>query len=349
MSNILKSLYTKLISPFHTDLAIDLDERNIKIYQKGKGVVLSDEFSCVIVKGTKQILVFGKKRKKCIGITPGKALLIYPLRDGVICDFDLFEQVLKYFLQKTGIKYPIGSLSIFTTPCTHIQAEWHTIQNVFKGFKTLYIPRPLAALIGWVSNERSKKTVMSVYIGFGCTEIEICNLSQRKSGECNVFRPSVQKMEEALIEYLRKKYDLLIGDSTASRIIEMFVLSKSAIKKQEVRGRYLKTEEPKEITLTNRDVEAAIEDQLSRIVDTIEIYLDDLNSKMKSEIKKNGIVLSGIGAKIKNLDKRLSKSLKCPVNVIDDPENATVVGSGVILENLKEWKDMFMKGSNKKC
>lgn len=329
----------RLRGMFSTDLSIDLGTANTLIYVKERGIIL-DEPSVVAIRmhnGQKSIEAVGKEAKRMLGRTPGNIQAIRPLKDGVIADFQVTEKMLQHFIAKvheTKFIRPSPRVLI-CVPCTSTQVERRAIREsaLSAGAREVkLIEEPMAAAIGAGLQVEEATGCMVVDIGGGTTEIAIISLNGV------VYRDSIRiggdRFDESIVSYVRRKYGSLIGDSTAERIKQEVgcAYKSDELREIDVRGRHLAEGVPRSFTLTNDEILAALEEPLEAMMRSVKLALEQSPPELAADIAESGIVLTGGGALLTDLDKRISNETGLPVVVAEDPLTCVARGGGKALE-----------------
>jgi len=324
---------------FSTDLSIDLGTANTLIYVKERGIIL-DEPSVVAIRmhnGQKSIEAVGKEAKRMLGRTPGNIQAIRPLKDGVIADFQVTEKMLQHFIAKvheTKFIRPSPRVLI-CVPCTSTQVERRAIREsaLSAGAREVkLIEEPMAAAIGAGLQVEEATGCMVVDIGGGTTEIAIISLNGV------VYRDSIRiggdRFDESIVSYVRRKYGSLIGDSTAERIKQEIgcAYKSDELREIDVRGRHLAEGVPRSFALTNDEILAALEEPLDAMMRSVKLALEQSPPELAADIAESGIVLTGGGALLTDLDKRISNETGLPVVVAEDPLTCVARGGGKALE-----------------
>ena len=332
-------MFKRLRGMFSTDLSIDLGTANTLIYVRERGIIL-DEPSVVAIRvhnGQKSIEAVGKEAKRMLGRTPGNIQAIRPLKDGVIADFQITEKMLQHFIAKvheTKFIRPSPRVLI-CVPCTSTQVERRAIREsaLSAGAREVkLIEEPMAAAIGAGLQVEEATGSMVVDIGGGTTEIAIMSLNGV------VYSDSVRiggdRFDEAIVSYVRRKYGSLIGDSTAERIKQEVGcgFKSDELKEIDVRGRHLAEGVPRSFTLTNDEILAALEEPLEAMMRSVKLALEQSPPELAADIAETGIVLTGGGALLTDLDKRISNETGLPVVVAEDPLTCVARGGGKALE-----------------
>ena len=329
----------RLRGMFSTDMSIDLGTANTLIYVKDRGIIL-DEPSVVAIRmhnGQKSIEAVGKEAKRMLGRTPGNIQAIRPLKDGVIADFQVTEKMLQHFIAKVHeTKFIRPSPRVLVcVPCTSTQVERRAIREsaLSAGAREVrLIEEPMAAAIGAGLQVEEASGCMVVDIGGGTTEIAIISLNGV------VYRDSIRvggdRFDEAIVSYVRRKYGSLIGDSTAERIKQEIGCGYKSdeLKEIDVRGRHLAEGVPRSFTLTNDEILAALEEPLDAMMRSIKLALEQSPPELAADIAESGIVLTGGGALLTDLDERISNETGLPVFIAEDPLTCVARGGGKALE-----------------
>jgi rod shape-determining protein MreB len=330
-------------------VAIDLGTANTIIYKGGNGIVL-DQPSIVAVKhegGSLLPVAFGDDAKLMLGRTPYNMSAIRPLKDGVIADFKVAEGMIKYFLTKViksnkFLNSIIRPSVIVCVPSTSTSVERRAIQDAVEsaGAKECFlIEEPMAAAIGAGLNIAEPSGSMIVDIGGGTTEIAVISLGGIVYG--NSLRIGGNKMDEAIVSFIKKRYNLLIGDYTAEKIKKDIGCAmpdqNSDNVKIKIRGRDIIAGTPKEITITQTDVAHALSECVIKMIEAIKVALEATPPELSSDIVERGIMLTGGGALLKNLDVAISQSVHLEVHVASNPLQCVAKGSGFVLENIDEY------------
>jgi rod shape-determining protein MreB len=328
---------------FSDDLAIDLGTANTLIYVKGKGIVCNEPSVVAVQKnsrGSRRVLAIGSEAKKMLGRTPGSIVAIRPLRDGVIADFEITENMLRYFIRKI---HPGKTLVrprpriVIGVPGGITAVEKRAVRESAEsaGAREVYlIEEPMAAAIGAGLPITEPTGNMIVDIGGGTTEVAVISLAGV------VFTRSVRvggdKMDEAIIHHIQRKYNLLIGERTAE-LIKITIGSAypgNEIQTMEIKGRDLVAGVPKTIEITDEEIREALMEPVRQVVESVRIALERTPPELASDIVDKGIVLAGGGALLRNLDVLLREETGLPVTLADDPLTAVVMGAGKVLDEL---------------
>lgn len=338
----------ELFSFFSNDMAIDLGTANTLVYVRNKGIIL-DEPSVVAVKaGTTQVLAAGKAAKEMLGKTPESIIACRPLRDGVIANFELAESMLRYFIRaaNNNRKALVSPRMIIGVPSGITQVEKRAVIDSARqaGAREVYIiTEPMAAAIGAGLPVQEPSGSMIVDIGGGTTEVAIITLKDVVF--CRSVRVGGDEMDRAIVQYVKRKYNLLIGERTAEivKITIGTVMLDSKIEHMEVKGRDLVTGVPKTITLTSAEVNEALLETIATIVDVVRVALENTPPELSSDLVDRGIVMAGGGSLLRGLDKLISKETGLPVRLAKDPLLCVVQGAGKVLQELDFFKEALMK------
>jgi len=339
-------MFAKLLGLMSVDMAIDLGTANTLVYVRGQGIVLNEPsvVAITMINGRKQVLRVGDEAKQMLGRTPGDIMAIRPLRDGVIADFEVAEEMIKHFIRKVHNRRSFASPQIvICVPSGSTAVERRAIQESAESAgarKVALIEEPMAAAIGAGLPVTEATGSMIVDIGGGTTEVAVISLGGI------VYARSVRvggdKMDEAIMQYVKRKYNMLIGESTAEQIkIQVGSAHHSTSQgEMEVKGRDLVTGIPQNITISSEEVQKSISEQVESIVQAVRIALEQTPPELAADIVDRGIVLTGGGALLRGLDQLLREETSLPITVVDDPLSTVVLGSGRALDNLDVLKEV---------
>ena len=344
------SLMNKFFSCFGKDLAIDLGTANTLIYTPHEGIILNEP-SVVAVEFHGERLVpvsFGKEAKLTLGKTPSKIQAIRPLKDGVIADFKIAEEMIRHFMTIGRGFSLFGSRVIICVPSTSTSVERRAIQDAAEsaGAKVAFlIEEAIAAAIGARLPIEEASGSMVVDIGGGTSEVAVISLSGVVYA--NSLKIGGDKMDEAIIQYIRREYNLLIGESTAERIKQNIGTAQvdglSEDRQTVVKGRDLLRGIPKQITVNEIDIATALTECVDKIIDAVKSALELTPPELASDIIERGIVLTGGGSLLKNLDKAISRETMLSVRVAENPLYCVVNGTGFVLENFDTHKHLLFR------
>ena len=336
---------------FSDDLAIDLGTANTLIYVRGKGIVLNEP-SVVAIRqeggpsGKKTIQAVGTEAKQMLGKTPGNITAIRPMKDGVIADFTVTEQMLKYFIKKvhdTRMLRPSPRI-IICVPCGSTQVERRAIREsaIGAGARQVYlIEEPMAAAIGAGLPVAEATGSMVVDIGGGTTEVGVISLGGVVYA--NSVRVGGDRMDEAIINYIRRNYGMLIGEATAEQIKKKMgsAFPGAEVLEMEVKGRSLAEGVPRSFNVSSNEILEALTEPLNAIVSAVRMALEQTPPELGADIAEKGMVLTGGGALLRDLDRLLMEETGLPVIVADDPLTCVVRGCGRALEDMDKLASVF--------
>ncbi len=333
----MKSIFGKLSEIWSTDMAIDLGTANTLVVIKGKGVVLNEPSVVAVVdeKGKKSVIAVGDEAKTMLGRTPGNIQAIRPLKNGVIADFIVTEEMIKHFIKKVHNKKSFANPRILIcVPTGSTPVERKAIQDsaLAAGARRVQlIEEPIAAAIGANLPIQEATGSMVVDIGGGTTEIAVMSLGGVVYS--NSLRIAGDAMDQALIQFMRKKFNLLIGDATAEKLKkEIGTALATSNNTYQVKGRDIRSGTPKEISLKEEDTADALSPILSQIMAGIKDALENTPPELSADLVDMGLTLTGGGALLKNMDKFIAKETGLPVQIADDPLACVAIGTGKALE-----------------
>ncbi|HLP62332.1 MAG TPA: rod shape-determining protein [Candidatus Deferrimicrobium sp.] len=331
-------MFLKLYNYFSSDLAIDLGTANTIVYVKGKGVVTREPSMVAIEKHTGKILAVGSDAKVMLGKTPSNIVAIRPMKDGVIADFEITEKMLEYFIRKTRTGgHFLKPRIVIGVPSEITQVERRAVKDAAlraRASEVFLIEQAMAAAIGAELPITEAGGNMIVDIGGGTTDVAVISLSGIVISRS--IRTASNEMDEAIIQYIKKKYNLLIGERTAE-LIKMDIGSAYPLDdclEMEIKGRDLSQGIPKTITVSDAEIREALEGVVHTIVEAVKNTLEKTPPELSADIVDRGLILSGGGSLLKNLDKRLREETMLPVFIADDPLSSVALGAGKILENI---------------
>ena len=333
----MKSIFGKLSEIWSTDMAIDLGTANTLVVLKGQGVVLNEPSVVAVVdeKGKKSVIAVGDEAKTMLGRTPGNIQAIRPLKNGVIADFIVTEEMIKHFIKKVHNKKSFANPRILIcVPTGSTPVERKAIQDsaLAAGARRVQlIEEPIAAAIGANLPIQEATGSMVVDIGGGTTEIAVMSLGGVVYS--NSMRIAGDSMDQALIHYMRKKFNLLIGDASAEKLKkEIGTALATSNNTYQVKGRDIRSGTPKEISLKEEDTAEALSQTLSQIMAGIKDALENTPPELSADLVDMGLTLTGGGALLKNMDKFIAKETGLPVQIADDPLACVAIGTGKALE-----------------
>lgn len=334
------------------DIGIDLGTANTLVYVRGHGVVTNQPSVVAINKKTKNIISIGSDAKDMIGKTPSEILAARPLVDGVVSDFEITEQMLQYFIGQIHREYPVlwqRPRVVIGIPSGVTEVEKRAVENASANSgarETYLVEEPLAAAIGCRLPVTSSTGSMIVDIGGGTTEVAVISLGGIVVSRS--LRTAGDEMIESVMQYMRDEFTLSIGERTAEKVKNTIGAAHPLKKAQTmpVRGRDITTGMPKEISLSSDQLRLALTKTVRTIVEAIKVTLEETPPELVSDIMDNGIVLTGGGSILKNLDTLIEQETKMKVAVTDEPLRSVVLGTGLILEDLPAYRSVLisMKG-----
>lgn len=339
---------SKMFGMFGADLAIDLGTANTLVHVRGRGVVLNEPSVVAIVKNGYQttVLAVGKDAKEMLGKTPGNIVAIRPMRDGVIADFTVTEAMIKAFIKKaTNKAFFIRGRLIISVPAEITSIEQKAVREaaLSSGVREVHlIEQPMAAAVGAGLPVRDARGSMIIDIGGGTTDVAVISLNGIVASQ--TLRVAGDKLDESIVNFLRKRHNILIGERTAE-LIKIKIGSAVPLEEElkiEVKGRDLITGVPQSILVTSVEIREALHDSFRQFITCTKAVLEHTPPELSADIIDRGIVLCGGGAQIKGLDKLLSEQCGIPVYVADNPLHAVVDGVGQVLENIDTYRGLLI-------
>ncbi|MDP6476128.1 MAG: rod shape-determining protein [Alphaproteobacteria bacterium] len=342
-------MFSKLTGFLSADMAIDLGTANTLVYVKGQGIVLNEPSVVAIAswKGKKQVLAVGEEAKLMLGRTPGNIEAIRPLRDGVIADFEIAEEMIKHFIRKVHNRRSFASPQVIVcVPSGSTAVERRAIQESAESAgarRVFLIEEPMAAAIGAALPVTEPTGSMVVDVGGGTTEVAVLSLGGI------VYSRSVRvggdKMDESIIAYVRRNHNLLLGESSAERIKQSIGTAcppeDGNGQSLDIKGRDLMNGVPKEIVVTQRQIAESLAEPVGAIIDAVKVALENTAPELAADIVDKGIVLTGGGALLGNLDYVLRHATGLPVSIADEPLSCVAMGTGRCLEEMKTLKHVL--------
>jgi len=338
-----------ILGRFSNDLAIDLGTANTLVYVKGRGVIINEPSVVAISKNGRSkndVLAVGNEAKAMLGRTPGNIAAIRPLKDGVIADFDITEAMLRHFIRKVHNRRRLMRPRIIICVPSGITAvERRAVREAAESAgarEVFFIEEPMAAAIGAGLPVTEPTCSMVVDIGGGTTEVAVISLAGI------VYSRSVRvggnHMDEAILQYIKQKYNLLIGDQTAELVKTTIgnAFANNEVEHMDIKGRNLVLGIPKIIGINSDEVREAISDQLQTIVETVKIALEQTPPELAGDVVEKGIMLSGGGAFLQNLDKLLHEETGLPIAIAEDPLSNAVIGSGKALDSIDTLRQLMV-------
>ncbi|MCD5396116.1 MAG: rod shape-determining protein [Candidatus Pacebacteria bacterium] len=345
-------MFEKFFSKLGKDIAIDLGTANTLVYVKGEGIVIREPSVVAINQKTGQILAIGREAKKMVGRTPANIVATRPLKNGVISDFEVAEQMLKYFVQKVyqnKVILPRPRL-IIGIPCGLTEVEKRAVREAGKNARArnvFLIEQPMAAAIGAKLPVQEAGGNLVVDIGGGTTEIAVISLGGIVLSKS--LKIAGDKLNQDVIDFVEEEYKLLIGEKTAEeakiKLGNAYFFKKKGSRKEKrempIRGRNLISGLPEEVVVNEDDIRRAIERSVKEIVVEIKNAIEETPPELVADIMLKGIYLTGGGAMLKGLDTLIARETRIPTRVVEDPLTAVVRGAGAVLENLDELEDVL--------
>jgi len=348
-------MLNKLFGYLSHDIGIDLGTANTLVYVKGKGIIINEPSVVAVNKKTGQILAIGKEAKKMVGKTPSHIIATRPLVDGVISDFEVTEQMLKYFIEKvhkTSFALLPRPRVVVGVPSGVTEVEKKAVIDaaVSAGAREAYlIEEPMAAAIGVRLPVQEAAGNMIVDIGGGTTEVAVISLGGIVASRS--LRIAGDELNENVVQFSRDEFNLLLGEKTAEEI-KISIGSAYPLKEMmrtKMRGRDLVTGLPKEVTINDEQVRKALSRSVKVLVDNIKATVEETPPELVADIMNKGIILVGGGALLRGLDKLISEQAKMPVKIADDPLTAVARGAGIVLEDVKKLKEVLVSMEDEKA
>jgi rod shape-determining protein MreB len=321
---------------FSNDIGIDLGTANTLVYVKDRGIVLREPSVVAVQQGTKRVLAVGDEAKRMLGRTPGNIVAVRPMKDGVIADFEITEAMLKAFISKVQNRQKLRAPRVvIAVPSGITEVEKRAVKDsaLHAGAREVHlIEEPMAAAIGVGLPVTDASGNMIVDIGGGTTEVAIISLAGIVFSRS--LRTAGDELDEAIINYMRRAYNLMIGERTAEEIKIKLGSAYPQEKEStmEVRGRDLVHGLPKTLTITSQEVREALSEPVSQIIESVRITLERCPPELSADLVERGIVLAGGGALLRGLDTLMSKETNLPVHVAEDPLSAVAEGTGKVLQ-----------------
>jgi rod shape-determining protein MreB len=333
------------------DVGIDLGTANTLVYVKGKGIVLNEPSVVAVTKSDRKVIAVGEEAKKMLGRTPGEIDAIRPMKDGVIADFQITEEMLREFIIRVQKRrYFIRPRIIVSVPSGITEVEKRAVRDSAEhaGAREVYlVAEPIASAIGVGLPVEDASGNMIIDVGGGTTEIAVIALSGIVS--CTSIRVAGDDMDEAIVQYMKKAYNILIGDQTAEqikiRIGSAFQLEQEI--DMEVKGRDLVVGIPKTIIVNSSEIRESLRECVSAIADAVKATLERTPPELASDIVDRGITMAGGGSLLRGLDEFLQEETNLPVNVVEDPLTCVVKGTGKILDNISRYSKVLMRTSGR--
>jgi rod shape-determining protein MreB len=343
-------VFSRLSNFLSNDVAIDLGTANTLVFVKGNGIVLDEPSVVAIDQASRKVYAVGKEAKAMLGKTPQHIVAIRPMKDGVIADFEITEMMLREFIKKSQKKKLfIRPRIVIAVPSGITEVEKRAVRDSAEhaGARDVYlIAEPIAAAIGVGLPVDKPSGNMIIDIGGGTTEIAVIALDGIVANSS--IRVAGDEMDEALVQYVKRTYNLLIGEQTAEQV-KVQIGSASKLENEleiEVKGRDLVAGIPKNLKLTSEEIREAMSEPLSQIVEALKIALEQTPPELAADIVDRGIVLTGGGSLLKGLDALLKEATNLPINLVDDPLRCVVLGAGKVLDNVHLYDRILMRSAH---
>jgi rod shape-determining protein MreB len=331
-------MFDYIFGLFSNDMGIDLGTASVLVYIKGKDIVLREPSVVAMERDTKRVLAIGIEAKKMLGKTPASIIAVRPLRNGVIADFEATEKMIRYFIKKVHNKKTLlHPRVVIGVPSGITEVERRAVRESAEqaGAREVYlIDEPMAAAIGAGIPIQDPEGSMIVDIGGGTTEVAIISLGGMVVAKS--LDVAGDKMDEAVVHYFRRKYNLTIGENTAESV-KMTIGSVFPLEEEltmNVKGRDLLTGLPKTVKITSEEVRVALTDPIKKIIEVVKNVLEETPAELSADLVDRGIILSGGGSLVKGLPELLAQETELPVNRADDPLTCVARGTGAYLEEL---------------
>ncbi len=344
------NVFERFMNLFTNDVAIDLGTANTLVFVKGSGIVLNEPSVVAVDQSSKRVYAVGLAAKQMLGKTPDHISAVRPLKDGVIADFQITEMMLREFIRKSQKKKLfIRPRIVIAVPSGITEVEKRAVRDSAEhaGAREVFlIAEPIAAAIGVGLPVDKPSGNMIIDIGGGTTEIAVIALDGIVADSS--IRVGGDELDEAIVSYVKRKYNLLIGEQTAEQI-KIRIGSAVPVNpplEMEVKGRDLVNGIPKNLRLTSEEIREAISEPISQIVDALKTALEQTPPELAADIVDRGIVMTGGGSMLRGLDALLKESTNLPINVVDDPLLCVVLGAGKVLDNLHVYERILMQGGH---
>jgi rod shape-determining protein MreB len=331
-----------LLGLFSNDMGIDLGTASTLVYIKNQGIVLCEPSVVAVQSGTSNVLAVGEEAKRMLGRTPGNIIAIRPMRNGVIADFEITESMLRYFIKKVhNSRRLVRPRMVIAIPSGITEVEKRAVKDsaLHAGAREVYmVEEPVAAAIGVGLPIQEPSGSMIIDIGGGTTEMAVISLAGIVFSKS--IRTAGDEMDEAIINYLKKTYNLMVGERTSEEI-KMKIGSAYPLDEEmtmEVRGRDLVAGLPKMITVSSEEVREALAEPIAQIIEAIRITLERTPPELSADLMEKGLILAGGGSLLRGLDKLISEETGLPVHIAEDPLTAVALGTGKVLSEIKYLK-----------
>lgn len=331
-------MFGYILGLFSNDIGIDLGTANTLVYVKGQGIVLMEPSVVAVQTGTNNVLAVGEEAKRMLGRTPGSIMAIRPLKDGVIADFDITESMLRYFIRKVhNRKALVAPRVVIAVPSGITEVEKRAVKDSAEqaGARLVYlIEEPMAAAIGVGLPVQEPAANMIIDVGGGTTEVAIISLAGIVVTRS--VRVGGDEMDEAIIQYLKRNYNLMVGERTAEEI-KISIGSAYPLKEEmalEVKGRDLIAGLPKTLRITSEEVREALSESISTIVEAVRITLERCPPELSADLVDRGLIMTGGGALLRGFPRLVSEETGLPVHLADEPLKTVALGTGKVLDEL---------------
>jgi len=331
-------MFGYLLGLFSNDIGIDLGTANTLVYVKGQGIVLMEPSVVAVQEGTNNVLAVGEEAKRMLGRTPGSIAAIRPLKDGVIADFDITESMLRYFIRKVhNRRSMVAPRVVIAVPSGITEVEKRAVKDSAEqaGARQVFlIEEPMAAAIGVGLPVQEPAANMIIDVGGGTTEVAIISLAGIVTSRS--VRVGGDEMDEAIIQYLKRNYNLMIGERTAEEI-KIAIGSAYPLREEmaiEVKGRDLIAGLPKTLRITSDEVREALSEAISTIVEAVRITLEDCPPELSADLVDRGLIATGGGSLLRGFTKLIAEETGLPVHLADEPLKTVALGTGKVLDEL---------------
>src|SRR5690554_6080146 len=339
-----------IFNGFTKDMGIDLGTANTLVYMKGKGVILREPSVVAIDRYTKQVLSVGEEAKKMIGRTPGNIVAIRPMKDGVIADFDVTQEMLKYFIKKANPRMaPFHPRVVVCVPSGVTEVEKRAVDEATRqaGAREAYlVEEPMAAAIGAGLPVHEPTGSMVVDIGGGTSEVAIISLGGIVTSKS--LRVGGNKLDDAIIFYIKKEYNLMIGERTAEeiKITVGSAFPSDEVKEMDIRGRDMVTGLPKTLRISSDEIMKSMQEPINSIIDAIKLTLEKTPPELAADIMDKGIMMTGGGSLLDGLDELIRQETGMPVKIADNPLDCVVLGAGKVINEIDTLKRVAISTKN---
>ena len=337
---------SSFLSMFSNDLAIDLGTANSLVYSKGRGIVVSEPSIVAVNQKTGKVEAVGREAKEMLGRTPGNIIAIRPMKDGVIADFEHTERMLSYFIEKAhNRKFGVRPRIVIGVPSEITQVEKRAVRDSAmraKATEVYLVEQAMMAAIGAGLPITEPTGNMVLDIGGGTADVAVISMAGIVYSRS--VRVAGNEMDEAIIQYIKRKYNLLIGERTAEEV-KMKLGSAFPLDEEltlEIKGRDLVEGVPKTIVVSDDEIRESLAETVATIIEAVRVALEQTPPELSADIVDRGIVLTGGGALLKNLDKRLREETGLPVSIADDPLSCVALGTGRALEEMKTLRNVLI-------